>query len=331
MFLPVRIFIYAMTVLLLSPRGCNENRNMQDSSRKTPEYVIVIHGGAISTGGQRLSEEQQAGYVDILNQALSAGEAVLKNGGSSVHAVRSAIMIMEDSPLFNAGKGAVFTNQKRVELDASVMEGKTLNAGAIAGVTDIKNPILGAIAVMENSPHVMFAGNGASQFAREQGLEMVENSYFHTQRRMDELTRQLDRDKTGTVGAVALDMEGNLAAGTSTGGMSNKRYGRIGDSPVIGAGNYANNRTCAVSATGHGEFFIRYVVAHDISALMEYRDLTLQEAAYEVINNKLVEAGGTGGVVAVDRQGNVAMPFNGAGMFRGYLKSTGERVTAIYD
>jgi L-asparaginase / beta-aspartyl-peptidase len=279
MFLPERIFIYIMTVLLLSPRGCSDDRGIQETSRETPEYVIAIHGGAINTGRQRLSEEQQAGYLDILGQALSAGEAILKNGGSSVNAVRSAIMIMEDSPIFNAGRGAVFTNQKRVELDASVMEGKTLNAGAIAGVTDIKNPILGAIAVMENSPHVMFAGNGASQFAREQGLEMVENSYFHTQRRLDELIRQLDMDKAGTVGAVALDMDGNLAAGTSTGGMSNKRYGRIGDSPVIGAGNYANNRTCAVSATGHGEYFIRYVVAHDISALMEYRDLTLWEAA----------------------------------------------------
>jgi L-asparaginase / beta-aspartyl-peptidase len=331
MFLPVRILIYSLAVLILSPGGCSDKRNLQDPSGEIPEYVIAIHGGAINTGRQRLSEEQQAEYFNILDQALSAGEAVLKNGGSSVDAVRSAIVIMENSPIFNAGRGAVFTNQKRVELDASVMEGRTLNAGAIAGVTDIKNPILGAIAVMENSPHVMFAGNGASQFAREQGLEMVENSYFHTQRRLDELISQIDRDKTGTVGAVALDMEGNLAAGTSTGGMSNKRYGRIGDSPVIGAGNYANNRTCAVSATGHGEFFIRYVVAHDISALMEYRDMSLREAAYEVIGNKLVEAGGTGGVVAVDRHGNVAMPFNGAGMFRGYLKSTGERVIAIYD
>jgi len=239
-------------------------------------------------------------------------------------------MIMEDSPLFNAGRGAVFTNQKRVELDASVMDGRTLNAGAIAGVTDIRNPILGAIAVMEDSPHVMLAGNGASEFARERGLEMVENEYFHTQRRLDAVIRQIELEKEGTVGAVALDREGNLAAGTSTGGMSNKRYGRIGDSPVIGAGNYANNNTCAVSATGHGEFFIRWVVAYDISALMEYGKLSLEEASELVINKKLIEAGATGGVVAVDRYGNVAMPFNTPGMYRGYIKSTGEKEIAIF-
>lgn len=237
---------------------------------------------------------------------------------------------MEDSPLFNAGRGAVFTNQKRVELDASVMDGKTLNAGAIAGVTDIKNPILGAISVMQGSPHVMLAGPGASEFAREQGLEIVGNEYFHTQRRLDAVIRQIEQDKNGTVGAVALDMDGNLAAGTSTGGMSNKKYGRIGDSPIIGAGNYANNETCAISATGHGEFFIRRVVAYDISALMEYSGLSLEEAAGTVINEKLVEAGATGGVVAVDKHGNVAMPFNTSGMYRGFVKSTGEKVIAIF-
>lgn len=330
MFLTVKIFVCILTASMLVPRGCSVNREEQNPSQDTPAYVIAIHGGAGTISRERLTREQESQYLNKLDEALSAGEAVLKNGGSSIRAVRAAIMIMEDSPLFNAGKGAVFTNQKRVELDASVMDGKTLNAGAIAGVTDIKNPILGAIAVMENSPHVMFAGNGASQFAREQGLEMVDNSYFHTQRRLDDLIRQIERDKNGTVGAVALDMEGNLAAGTSTGGMSNKRYGRIGDSPVIGAGTYANNRTCAVSATGHGEFFIRWVVAYDISALMEYREMTLWEAADEVIGNKLVKAGATGGVVAVDRHGNVAMPFNTAGMYRGYVKSTGEKVIAIF-
>ena len=330
MFFPAKIFIYILTAALLVLRGCNGGGDAQESSHDIPEYVIAIHGGAGTLSRERITEEQEKEYLNKLDEALSAGEEVLKNGGSSIHAVRAAIMIMEDSPLFNAGKGAVFTNQKRVELDASVMDGRTLNAGAIAGVTDIKNPILGAIAVMENSPHVMFAGNGASQFAREQGLEMVDNSYFHTQRRLDDVIRQIEREKNGTVGAVALDREGNLAAGTSTGGMSNKRYGRIGDSPVIGAGNYANNRTCAVSATGHGEYFIRWVVAYDISALMEYREMTLAEAANEVIGKKLVEAGATGGVAAIDRLGNVALPFNTAGMYRGYIKSTGEKEIAIF-
>jgi L-asparaginase / beta-aspartyl-peptidase len=330
MFFPVKIFTYILTAAFWVLPGWNGGGDAQDSSQEIPEYVIAIHGGAGTLSRERITEEQEKEYLNKLDEALSAGEAVLKNGGSSIHAVRAAIMIMEDSPLFNAGKGAVFTNQKRVELDASVMDGRTLNAGAIAGVTDIKNPILGAIAVMENSPHVMFAGNGASQFAREQGLEIVDNSYFHTQRRLDDVIRQIERDKNGTVGGVALDREGNLAAGTSTGGMSNKRYGRIGDSPVIGAGNYANNLTCAVSATGHGEYFIRWVVAYDISALMEYREMTLEEAANEVIGKKLLEAGGTGGVVAVDRLGNVTMPFNTEGMYRGYIKSTGEKEIAIF-
>ena len=331
MLLPVKILIYILSASLLLNGGCSiGSGEAKNPSQEVPEYVIAIHGGAGTLSRERITEEQEKEYLNKLDEALSAGEAVLNNGGTSIHAVRTAIMIMEDSPLFNAGKGAVFTNRKRVELDASVMEGKTLNAGAIAGVTDIKNPILGAIAVMENSPHVMFAGDGASQFAREQGLEIVDNSYFHTQRRLDDVIRQIERDINGTVGAVALDREGNLAAGTSTGGMSNKRYGRIGDSPVIGAGTYANNRTCAVSATGHGEYFIRWVVAYDISALMEYREMTLEDAANEVIGNKLVEAGATGGVVAVDRYGNVAMPFNTAGMYRGYVKSTGEKEIAIF-
>lgn len=324
-FLTVSFF----TALLLFV-SCNNSNRHRAKSGEVPEYVIAIHGGAGTLSRERMTEQEERDYIGKLNEALAAGEEILKNGGSSLLAVRAAIMIMEDSPLFNAGKGAVFTNQKQVELDASVMDGKTLNAGAIAGVTDIRNPVLGAFAVMENSPHVMLAGRGASDFAREQGLEIVENSYFHTQRRLDAVTRQIEQEKNGTVGAVALDSNGNLAAATSTGGMSNKKYGRIGDSPVIGAGTYANNSTCAVSATGHGEFFIRWVVAHDISALMEYGNLTLEEAAGKVINEKLVQAGGTGGVVAVDGQGNVSMPFNTTGMYRGYVKSTGEKEVLIF-
>ncbi len=330
MILLLKAFICIAIALSLASSGCSEGEASQNSPENVPDYVIAIHGGAGTLSRERMTGEQETEYRDKLDEALSAGEEILKAGGSSLQAIQAAIMVMEDSHLFNAGKGAVFTNQKRVELDASIMDGRTLNAGAIAGVTDIKNPILGAIAVMENSPHVMMAGGGASQFAREQDLEMVENSYFHTQRRLDAVIRQIEQDKNGTVGAVALDMEGNLAAGTSTGGMSNKKYGRIGDSPIIGAGNYASNQTCAVSATGHGEYFIRWVVAYDISALMEYRGLTLEEASNEVINNKLVEAGATGGVVAVDRHGNVAMPFNTTGMYRGYVKSTGEKEIAIF-
>lgn len=330
---PIRRIYPAVMLLfmLASPGGCSSADNQKhDSDPVIPEYVMVIHGGAGTLSRDRMSDEQEKEYRDKLNEALEAGEQVLKNGGSSLEAIRTAIIVMEDSPLFNAGRGAVFTNRKRVELDASVMDGSNLNAGAIAGVTDIRNPILGAIAVMEDSPHVMLAGEGASEFARERGLEIVENEYFHTQRRLDAVTRQIEQEKAGTVGAVALDRYGNLAAGTSTGGMSNKRYGRIGDSPVIGAGNYANNNTCAVSATGHGEFFIRWVVAYDISALMEYGKLSLEEASDLVINKKIAEAGGTGGVVAVDKYGNVAMPFNTSGMYRGYVKSTGEKEIAIF-
>ncbi len=311
--------------------SCSGNRENQSADPSgDPGYVIAIHGGAGTLSRENMDENTEREYLDKLAEALEAGEEILSKGGSSLDAVQAAIIVMEDSPLFNAGKGAVFTNQKRVELDASVMDGKTLNAGAIAGVTDIRNPILGAIAVMKNSPHVMLAGNGASEFAREQGLEIVDNSYFHTQRRLDAVTRQIEQDKQGTVGAVALDMDGNLAAGTSTGGMSNKKYGRIGDSPIIGAGTYASNKTCAVSATGHGEFFIRWVVAYDIAALMEYSNLTLEEASGLVINEKLVGAGATGGVIAVDRHGNVSMPFNTSGMYRGYVKSTGEKEIAIF-
>ncbi len=322
------------TLIIIAALHFSACSGRQDTGRQThgetPSYVIAIHGGAGTLSRDRMTREQQDEYTSKLNEALEAGEDILRSGGTGLEAVRAAIMIMEDSPLFNAGKGAVFTNQLRVELDASVMDGKTRNAGAIAGVTDIKNPILGAIAVMENSPHVMMAGSGASTFAAEQELELVENSYFHTRRRLDAVKRQIDAEKQGTVGAVALDTHGNLAAGTSTGGMSNKRYGRIGDSPVIGAGTWACNTTCAVSATGHGEYFIRNVVSYDISALMEYSGMSLEEASNHVINNKLVEAGGTGGVVAVDRHGNVSMPFNTEGMYRGYIKSTGEKEILIF-
>jgi beta-aspartyl-peptidase (threonine type) len=237
---------------------------------------------------------------------------------------------MEDNPLFNAGKGAVFTHDGKNELDAAIMDGSDLTAGAIAGVTDIKNPISAARRVMTNSPHVLLTGAGASQFAKEQGLEIVPASYFFTERRFNELQEILKKEKNGTVGCCALDKSGNLAAGTSTGGMANKKYNRVGDAPVIGAGTYANNNSCAVSATGHGEYFIRYTVAHDISALMQYKGLSLKEASELVVNDKLVKAGGSGGVICVDKFGNVSLPFNATGMFRGFATADGKEGIFIY-
>jgi len=300
------------------------------------KYALVIHGGAGVMSLSAMSEERQAEYKAKLEEALSVGENLLKSGATSTEVVVEVIKILEDSPLFNAGKGAVFTSNGENELDASIMEGKNLNAGAIAGVKDIKNPITAARAVMENSEHVLLSGKGASEFARQQGLELVKNKYFFTPSRYESLKRlqkqereRTPADNTGTVGCVALDIHGNLCAGTSTGGMTNKKYGRIGDSPIIGAGNYANNKTCAVSGTGHGEYFIRLGIARDISALMEYKNLEVAEACREEIR-KLGELGGTGGVIALDANGNVALEFNTSGMFRGYIKSTGEKEIAIF-
>ena len=293
-------------------------------------WAIVIHGGAGTITRARMTPEADTEYRRVMQAVIDSGAAVLSAGGSALDAVERAIRMMEDSPLFNAGKGAVFTHEGRNELDAAVMDGSSLAAGAVAGVTDIRNPITAARAVMEKSPHVMLTGKGASEFAAEKGLEIVDPSYFREESRFRELQRALEREKHGTVGCVALDMNGDLAAGTSTGGMTNKRYNRIGDVPIIGAGTYANNSTCAVSATGHGEFFIRYTVAHDISALMDYRGLSLDEAARVVVHDKLVKAGGTGGIVSVDRKGNVSMPFNTEGMYRGYRTSEGKTGVFIF-
>ncbi|HAF30933.1 MAG TPA: beta-aspartyl-peptidase [Bacteroidales bacterium] len=316
-------FIFILSFLVLSCNHKNEDVNK-------PEYVIVIHGGAGNASNRDINEEQQAEYKEKLSEAIHIGETILKNGGTCTEAVEKTINFLEDCPLFNAGKGAVFTNDGHNELDASIMQGSDLTAGAVAGVRDVKNPISAALKVMLNSEHVLLSGKGASKFASEQGLNIVDSSYFFTEDRWNSLQNILKVDKHGTVGCVVLDKYGNLAAGTSTGGMTNKKYGRIGDSPIIGAGTYANNKTCAVSATGHGEFFIRYTVAHDISALMEYKNLSLSEASDLVINKKLVEAGGVGGCIAVDKNGNVSMPFNSNMMFRAYVKSTGEKAVAIF-
>ncbi len=307
-------------------------------------YAIAIHGGAGTITRQSMTAERERAYRAKLAEALEAGRNVLAAGGSALDAVEAAIVVMEDSPLFNAGKGAVFTADGRNELDASIMDGRTLNAGAVAAVTHVKNPIRLARLVMERSPHVLLAGDGAEVFAREVGAELVPATYFWTERRWQQLMRVqeekkgagllLDHDaehKYGTVGAVALDKDGNLAAGTSTGGLTNKAWGRIGDSPIIGAGTYASNASCAVSGTGQGEYFIRLTIAREVCALVEYRKLPLQQAADEVIQNRLKNLGGSGGVIALGRDGAIAFSFNTEGMYRGWLTSADpEPHTAIY-
>ncbi|MHB8931127.1 MAG: isoaspartyl peptidase/L-asparaginase family protein [Melioribacteraceae bacterium] len=304
---------------------------------QSPKFGIVIHGGAGTILKSNMSPEREAEYTAKLNEVLEAGYKILNNGGTALDAVNAAINIMEDSPLFNAGKGAVLTEKGVAELDASIMDGKNLMAGAVAGVRHIKNPINLARLVMEKSPHVMMVGEGAEEFGKENNIEMVDNSYFITKERWESYQKMLKREeerkkaeKHGTCGAVALDKNGNLAAGTSTGGMMMKKFGRVGDSPIIGAGTYANNNTCAVSATGYGEYFIRLGVAKDISALMEYKNYSLKDAANEVIMNKLGKLGGDGGIIAIDKNGNVAMPFNTEGMYRGQYLNGEQQVVKIY-
>jgi L-asparaginase / beta-aspartyl-peptidase len=321
-------------------------------------FGLVIHGGAGVIPREESSPEAEAQYREKLQEALDAGYAVLASGGSAVEAVVAAIKPLEDSPLFNAGKGAVLNADGVCELDASIMDGRNLAAGAVAGTRRIKNPIVLARAVMEKSAHVMFTGEGAERFAEQTGgIEFVPNEYFQTERRREELKRAQEKaakgKKTGsaggvsglpalagvgaskepgylgTVGCAALDKNGNLAAGTSTGGLTNKKFGRVGDSPIIGAGTYANNATCALSATGHGEFFIRIGVARDVSAQMEYKGTTVQEATAASLE-KVAKLGGDGGMVAIDRHGNVAMPFNTPGMYRGFQLSTGTSAIEIF-
>jgi L-asparaginase / beta-aspartyl-peptidase len=311
-----------------------------DQSEPAGEIALVIHGGAGTITRAQMTADLEKEYRAKLEEALRAGHAILSKGGPSLDAVEASIRVMEDSPLFNAGKGAVFTHAGTNELDASIMNGATLAAGAVGGVTIIRNPISAARAVMEHSPHVMMIGRGAEIFATEQGLEIVDPSYFWTERRWKQLQQKLMSSKSssaaassdyfGTVGAVALDAKGNLAAGTSTGGMTDKRFGRLGDAPIIGAGTWAKNATCGVSATGHGEYFIRYGVAHEISALMEHAGLSVREAADRVIMKTLKDAGAEGGVIAMDAKGNIAMPFNSEGMYRGYIRGDGEAHVFIY-
>ena len=292
-------------------------------------YGLVIHGGAGTITREKMSPEKEAEYREKITEALTVGYEILEKGNSSLDAVEAVVRIMEDSPLFNAGKGAVFTNAGTNELDASIMDGSTLQAGAVAGVKTVKNPISAARKVMEKTWHVMLSGNGADHFAAEQGLEIVDNNYFYTERRWNALKKAQEEEKHGTVGCVALDKKGNIAAGTSTGGLTNKRWGRIGDTPIIGAGTYANNETCGVSGTGQGEYFIRGNIAYDVSALMIYRSLTVKDAAKQVID-KLSERGGNGGLIAMDKNGKIAMSFNTEGMYRGYQVNGSKSVVEIY-
>ncbi|MFN2412714.1 MAG: isoaspartyl peptidase/L-asparaginase family protein [Pyrinomonadaceae bacterium] len=347
----VLLVIFASIVPVFAQKGgFAEVKQLQGP--QNPRLGFVIHGGAGVIRRGSLSPEREKAYRAKLEEAVMAGYGALRAGKTSLDAVEIAIRILEDSPLFNAGKGAVFTNDGKNELDASIMDGKTLTAGAVAGLHRVKNPITLARAVMEKSPHVMMVGNGAEKFAAEQKIELVDPKYFWTQERWDSLQRILREEKEkaaevkskiqnrsfagepynkfGTVGAVALDKDGNLAAGTSTGGMTNKRYGRVGDAPIIGAGTYASNATCAVSATGWGEYFIRLSVARDIAALMEYRALPIQQAADIVIKQKLQKLGGDGGIIAVDKYGNIGISFNSEGMYRAYIDGSGRPVVEIY-
>jgi len=316
------------------------------------KYVLVIHGGAGTILKSNMTPGKEKLYKQGLQNALNTGNEILKNGGNALDAVEATIKVLEDDSLFNAGKGAVFTNEGKNEMDASIMDGKTLKAGAVAGVTNIKNPITAARAVMDKSEHVMMAYKGAEEFAAANGCAVVDPSYFFTTQRWNDLLeakkedslKALHKDSTtgllkqpdnhdykyGTVGAVALDMNGNLAAATSTGGMTDKRFGRIGDSPIIGAGTYADNNTCAISCTGWGEYYIRLVMAKTISDRMQFGNESLKDAADEMIMKKLPALGGDGGMIGVDKNGNFTMTFNTDGMYRGYVKSDGESKIEIY-
>lgn len=351
-FLIVLTFLISPIAAFSQKGGFGEIRQLQGP--QSPRLGFIIHGGAGVIRKGDLTPEKEKAYRDKLTEVVMAGYKALQEGKSSLDAIELAIRMMEDSPLFNAGKGAVFTHDGKNELDASIMNGKTLAAGAVAGLHHVKNPISLARAVMERSPHVMMVGDGAEQFAKEQRLELVDEKYFFTQERYDALQQVLreerekkekpqpdsavsqsggaaeePRNRFGTVGAVALDKNGDLAAGTSTGGMTNKKYGRVGDAPIIGAGTYANNNSCGVSATGWGEYFIRVGVARDIAAMMEYRALSIQNSA-DTVMRKVKDLGGDGGVIAMDKFGNMAISFNSEGMYRAYIGADGKPVVEIY-
>lgn len=325
------------------PRAFDAQPSNVRAAEPAPRFMLVVHGGAGTIRRESMTPEDEAAYRATLDTAIRAGYDVLAANGRSLDAVEAVVNVLEDSPLFNAGRGAVFTHEGRNEMDAAIMSSRTFGAGAVAGVRHIRHPISLARAVMEKSPHVMLTGEGAEEFARTEGFEMMPEDYFRTERRWRQLERALAAEarndastddplgdrKIGTVGAVALDVHGDLAAATSTGGMTNKRWGRVGDAPVIGAGTYADS-SCAVSATGHGEFFIRNTVASDICARVRYGGVSLEQAANDVVMKRLVAQGGEGGVIALDRQGNFTLPFNSSGMYRGWVGPDGKIVVKIY-
>ncbi len=330
--------------LLSCNDGKTERKNSENTMSEKIPITILIHGGAGEIKPGFLTEEQELDYEIKLKEALDAGYLILEKGGEATEAVISAIKILEDSPLFNAGKGAVLSHDGQVSMDASIMQGKDLNAGAVSGIKHIKNPILLAQLVMDKSDHVFLSGEGAEEFALENQLEQETNDYFITPKRWLQLKNVLGEDSThiksieskmddkhGTVGCVAIDENGNLAAGTSTGGMVNKKYGRIGDSPIIGAGTFADNSSCAISATGHGEYFIRLSIARNIADLIKYKGLSLSEASKEVIQNQLADLGGTGGIIAIDSKGNYCFEFNTPGMYRGVKTEGKEGRVSFYE
>ena len=327
-----KIYFIISLFIMFAFSGCYYGSLSGEGDR--PDYAVAIHGGAGAIKKENISSEKEKAIKAKLNEAMNEAEKVLKDDGKAVDAVEAAIHVLEKSPLFNAGKGSVLTADGEVEMDASIMRGEDKNAGAVAGVRNIKSPISAAKKVMNESKHVMFARKGAEKFAFEQGMDSVPNEYFITQERWKRYKKKhpeaKEPDKFGTVGCVVLDKEGNLAAGTSTGGMSEKKYGRVGDSPIIGAGTYAHNETVAVSATGHGEYFIRHAVAHDIHALVKYKNWTVERAGDHVINKKFVYYDVNGGLIILDKFGHIHQPFNTPGMYRGYLKAGEEPVVKLY-
>ena len=341
-------FLFLISILFSCETKSTKKENV--IVREPNSFAIVIHGGAGGIKREYFNEEQQKAYTQKLEEALNAGYTILENGGISLNAIQAAINVMEDSPLFNAGKGAVYNSEGNQEMDAAIMDGSTLNSGAVAGINHIKNPILAARIVMDSSKHVMLSGKGAEIMAKKYGIEMVDSSYFFTKKRLNQLRKiqgkeeiQLDHTaflikneliddhKFGTVGAVAIDKNGNIAAGTSTGGMTNKKYGRIGDVPIIGAGTYANNLTCGISATGTGEYFMRTVAAHEVSSLMYYKNVSAKEALHEVLFNQIGPLGGEGGMILIDKNGDVSWDFNSTGMFRAYKKSDGDTKIEMFE
>ena len=313
-------YLCLLFVILFSCNNNDENK-----------IAIVIHGGAGIILKENISKSKEDSIINKLDEAISKGWELLKKGESSELAVIETIKILEDSPLFNAGIGSVFNSDGKVENDASIMRGSDLNAGASSGTTNVKNPITLAADVMNHSEHVFLSGKGAESFAKNRNLEIVENEYFHTKFRYNQLLNKKDEDKYGTVGCVAIDVDGNIVAGTSTGGMTNKKWGRIGDSPIIGAGTYADNNTCGISSTGSGEYFIRTVAAYQVSSLLENHDYDLKKAMSKVIHKKIGSIGGDGGMIGIDKNSNISMEFNTPGMYRAYVNKYGEKEILLYE